>query len=136
MVVQTAKEAREGSSVLQRRMGRGQRIGAAREKALGPTSGWRAIKRRRAIAVLQEGSGSSRWKSHRKQRRLEERATVVTDEGYDCGRDWEQKAGAVGEHRHDLVQAGREGREMAGMANGSDREDKNKGGRGTKRRSR
>ncbi|RZS05552.1 hypothetical protein BHM03_00036076 [Ensete ventricosum] len=66
-------------------MGRGQHIGATRERALGPTSGWWAMKRRRAIAVLQEGSGSSGWKSHRKHRRLEERAATVADEGYDCG---------------------------------------------------
>ncbi|RWV78987.1 hypothetical protein BHE74_00048011 [Ensete ventricosum] len=47
-------------------------------------------------------------KSHRKQRRLEERAVVVTDEGYGCGC-------AVGEQRRDLVPAAREGREMAGI---------------------
>ncbi|RZR78426.1 hypothetical protein BHM03_00003759 [Ensete ventricosum] len=32
------------------------------------------------------------------------------------GRGWEQKVGAAGERRRDLVQATREGREMAGMA--------------------
>ncbi|RZR98698.1 hypothetical protein BHM03_00028161 [Ensete ventricosum] len=75
-----------GNCVLQRRMGRGQRIGVARERALGPTSGWHVMKRRRAIVVLQEGSGSSGWKSRKKQRRLEERAAVAAGEGfsYDC----------------------------------------------------
>ncbi|RZS25507.1 hypothetical protein BHM03_00058712, partial [Ensete ventricosum] len=40
----------------------------------------------------------------------------------------EQKTGAVGERRRDLVRAAREGREMAGMAGYGGREERNRGG--------
>ncbi|RWW44259.1 hypothetical protein BHE74_00050000 [Ensete ventricosum] len=91
-------------------MGRGQRISATRERALGPTSGWWAMKRRRAIAVLQEGNGSSGWKSRRKHRRLEERAAAVVDEGYDCGCNF-SGGGNEGSNRHGGWQGlGAEGR--------------------------
>ncbi|RRT43106.1 hypothetical protein B296_00055659 [Ensete ventricosum] len=97
------------------------------------------MKRRRAIAMLQEASGNSGWKSRRKQRRLDERATVVTSEG--CGykyfeemraaiaaaggRGWEQKAGVT-----TRLGAGSERRK------GDGREDRNRGGWRRKRRSR
>ncbi|RWV77959.1 hypothetical protein GW17_00061145 [Ensete ventricosum] len=64
---------------------------------------------------------------------LEETSAVVVVAG---GRGWEHKAGATGERRRDLVRAVREGREMAGMAGGGGREERNRGGRGRGQRRR
>ncbi|RRT56156.1 hypothetical protein B296_00035197 [Ensete ventricosum] len=63
----------------------------------------------------------------------EETSAVVAMAG---GRGWEHKAGATGERRRDLVRAVREGREMAGMAGGGGREERNRGGRGRGQRRR
>ncbi|RRT44426.1 hypothetical protein B296_00029042 [Ensete ventricosum] len=62
----------------------------------------------------------------------ETRATIIAA----GGRGWEQKAGAVGERRRDLVRAVREGREMAGMAGCGGKEERNRGGQRRKRRPR
>ncbi|RRT85843.1 hypothetical protein B296_00007681 [Ensete ventricosum] len=76
------------------------------------------MKRRRAIVVLQEGSGSSGWKSRRKHRRLEERAVAVASEGfsYNCNFFREGNEGMLADDSSKCDRGGRRREAVVAMA--------------------
>ncbi|RZS28785.1 hypothetical protein BHM03_00062432 [Ensete ventricosum] len=109
--------------------------------AAGNRSGWRRLRHQeRMVAIDEEGAVGSEgrrqwpWSTRVATAAVifleEETRVAVTTVG---GRGWEQKTSAVGERRRNLVQAAREGREIARMVDGGGREERNRGGQWRKR---